>query len=158
MSTGRAEIGRRGEDIACRYLIEKGHTILERNWRSGHLEVDIISLDREGLHFVEVKSRVAPFSAAPEESVGYVKQKRIIAAAERYIHSRKRIATVFELPDIHMHHLPEWSIAPRDGLFKRDWVCRRAVRWIAVDYWGKLWYFLCKQRTFFVRIPQRIPR
>lgn len=100
MSTGRAEIGRRGEDIACRYLIEKGHTILERNWRSGHLEVDIISLDREGLHFVEVKSRVAPFSAAPEESVGYVKQKRIIAAAERYIHSRKRIATVFELPDI----------------------------------------------------------
>ena len=100
MSTGRAEIGRRGEGIACRYLIEKGHTILERNWRSGHLEVDIISLDREGLHFVEVKSRVAPFSAAPEESVGYVKQKRIIAAAERYIHSRKRIATVFELPDI----------------------------------------------------------
>ncbi|MDD5951483.1 MAG: YraN family protein [Bacteroidales bacterium] len=100
MGTGRGEIGRRGEDIACRYLIEKGHTILERNWRSGHLEVDIISLDREGLHFVEVKSRVAPFSAAPEESVGYVKQKRIAAAAERYIHSRKRKALVFELPDI----------------------------------------------------------
>ena len=77
-----------GEDIACDFLKEKGHRILERNWRSGHLEVDIISLASDGLHFVEVKSRVAPVSALPEENVGPTKQKKIAAAANRYLHSK----------------------------------------------------------------------
>ena len=45
---GRAQTGRTGEDAACRYLTEQGHTILERNWRSGHLEIDIISLAPDG--------------------------------------------------------------------------------------------------------------
>ena len=52
----RRDLGKKGEDIACRLLEEKGHTILERNWRSGHLEIDIISLDQDGIHFVEVKA------------------------------------------------------------------------------------------------------
>lgn len=81
-------VGKRGEEIACEYLVKKGHSILARNWRSGHLELDIISLDKEGLHFVEVKSRVAPVSAAPEENVGYTKQRKLIAAAKRYLHSK----------------------------------------------------------------------
>ena len=38
----RRDLGKKGEDIACRLLEEKGHTILERNWRAGHLEIDII--------------------------------------------------------------------------------------------------------------------
>ena len=41
----RGELGRLGEDIACRYLENLGHTILDRNWRWGHLEIDIISFD-----------------------------------------------------------------------------------------------------------------
>ena len=80
-------IGKKGEDIACRYLLSHGHTILDRNWRSGHLEIDIVSLDPAGLHFVEVKSRVAPAPVAPEENVGYLKQRRIVSAAGRYLHS-----------------------------------------------------------------------
>ena len=40
----RRDLGRQGEDIACTLLESMGHTILERNWRSGHLEIDIISL------------------------------------------------------------------------------------------------------------------
>ena len=50
------KIGRRGEDIVCDYLVDRGHTILERNWRWGHLEIDIISINNIGIHFVEVKS------------------------------------------------------------------------------------------------------
>lgn len=93
------KVGRRGEELACEYLIGKGHTILERNWRSGHLELDIISLDKDGIHFVEVKSRVAPVTAQPEENVGYTKQKKLIAAAQRYLHSadRKRKLTSVDL-------------------------------------------------------------
>lgn len=86
-------LGKRGEEIACGYLIERGHMVLERNWRSGHLEIDIITVDRDGIHFVEVKSRVAPVSASPEENVGYTKQRKLISAAGRYLHSdgRKRL-------------------------------------------------------------------
>lgn len=82
-------VGRLGEDEACRKLGELGHTIVERNWRCGHLEVDIISIDHEGIHFVEVKSRVAPVSAEPEENVTAQKQKHIVAAAKGYLNSQK---------------------------------------------------------------------
>jgi putative endonuclease len=81
------ELGKRGEYIACRYLMSKGHTILERNWRSHHLEIDIISFDRDGIHFVEVKSRKVPIEAEPEKSVTLTKQKRIATAAAAYLHS-----------------------------------------------------------------------
>lgn len=89
MSSSRQKVGRKGEDEACELLLRMGHTILERNWRSGHLEVDIISLDSKGLHFVEVKSRVAPVAAEPEENVTPAKQKNIFHAAERYLHGMK---------------------------------------------------------------------
>lgn len=87
--TGRSEIGRIGEEAVCRHLTGLGHRILERNWRSGHLEIDIISLADDGIHFVEVKTRVAPASADPAENVGYLKQRRVAAAAARYMALRK---------------------------------------------------------------------
>ena len=83
------KIGRMAEDLACGYLARNGHTVVARNWRSGHLEVDIVSTDAAGIHFVEVKSRVAPVQAAPEENVGYRKQKRLVAAARAYLHSEE---------------------------------------------------------------------
>lgn len=82
---GKKVLGRRGEDEACLYLVGKGHTILERNWRTSHLEIDIVSLDKNGIHFVEVKSRTAPLEADPQDSVTYTKQKRITKAAMSYM-------------------------------------------------------------------------
>ncbi|MBQ2068883.1 MAG: YraN family protein [Bacteroidales bacterium] len=81
--------GKIGEDAVASYLISRGHTIIERNWRGGHLEVDIISLDKNGLHFVEIKTRTGDFTEAPEEKVGKIKQQRIIAAANRYLNKVK---------------------------------------------------------------------
>ena len=46
----------------------------------------IISVDGYGVHFVEVKSRVAPVAAEPEESVTRLKQRKITTAALRYLH------------------------------------------------------------------------
>ena len=85
MDFDRAGTGRKGEDIACEFLIENGHTILERNWRYGHLEIDIISYDKDGLHFVEVKTRRPPLQARPQDSVSIAKQKRITTAAQKYL-------------------------------------------------------------------------
>ena len=85
----RRELGRRGEDIACEALRNMGHTILERNWRCGHLEIDIISFDAEGTHFVEVKTRRENIQAPPQDSVNRQKQKNIISAAGRFLKCSK---------------------------------------------------------------------
>ena len=88
-SNYRCNLGKQGEDIACRLLEGMGHTILARNWRSGHLEIDIISLDSTGIHFVEVKTRRLNVQAPPEENVNRAKQRRIANAAGRFLKSGK---------------------------------------------------------------------
>ena len=86
-SNYRRQLGKQGEDIACAFLEGLGHQILERNWRSGHLEIDIISLAADGIHFVEVKTRRLSIQAPPQENVNKTKQKRITSAALRFLNS-----------------------------------------------------------------------
>ena len=78
-------MGKQGEDEVCQYLIRHGHTILDRNWRYGHLEIDIVSLAPDGIHFVEVKSRVVPVQGDPQDAVNAKKQKNIAVAAGKYM-------------------------------------------------------------------------
>ena len=81
----RRIVGREGEDMACRMLEGVGHRILERNWRSGHLEIDIISHAPDGIHFVEVKTRRSNVQAPPQFNVDAGKQRRITKAAQSYL-------------------------------------------------------------------------
>ena len=85
----RRSIGSQGENLACEFLTGIGHTILERNWRSGHLEVDIITFDADGIHFVEVKARRESIQAPPQDNVGLRKQKNIVKAAQAFLKSGK---------------------------------------------------------------------
>ena len=93
----RKTLGRKGEDIACDLLSGMGFEILERNWRSSHKEIDIICRDGADLRFVEVKSRVAPVSAAPEENVGFRKQQKLVRAAQLYLHSDTKKEKISDL-------------------------------------------------------------
>lgn len=81
----RSKIGEVGEQMACDFLQTRGHQILDRNWRSGHLELDIVSEGPDGLHFVEVKARTAPVTTTITDQVNTIKQKRISAAALQYL-------------------------------------------------------------------------
>ncbi len=90
MSDSRQINGRRGEDEACRYLCGLGHKIIVRNWRYGHLELDIISLCGSELHIVEVKSRTVPAAAAPETNVDRRKMRRLARAANAFLNSESR--------------------------------------------------------------------
>ena len=90
MKTDRAVVGRKGEQEASEYLSRLGHRILARNWRGGRLELDIITLLGSELHVVEVKSRVAPVMAEPQRNVGRDKQRRMVAAAQAFLHSDER--------------------------------------------------------------------
>ena len=47
MKTHKPTVGRKGEEEACSYLCRNGHRILARNWRGGHLELDIVTLEDE---------------------------------------------------------------------------------------------------------------
>ena len=83
-----SRIGQAGEQMACDFLESQGHHILDRNWRTGHLELDIISEAADGLHFVEVKARTAPVTTTVTDQVTTVKQKRISAAAGQYLNKK----------------------------------------------------------------------
>lgn len=85
MAEGRKRTGEIGEAAVCRYLEAKGHTILERNRRAGHLETDIITLNIDGVHFVEVKTRRPPMQLDPQECVTVPKQRRLVKAAQAYL-------------------------------------------------------------------------
>ena len=51
------ELGLAGEEEACRYLMHRGYRLLDRNWRVGHLELDIVADYYGEIVFVEVKTR-----------------------------------------------------------------------------------------------------
>ena len=91
---GKKAFGQLGEDKACAFLQARGHRIVARNWRGSHLEVDIISEAPDGLHFVEVKTRLDA-DAAPEEKVDALKQRRISAAALKYLNETGSDREVF---------------------------------------------------------------
>lgn len=77
--------GKRGEDVAASYLEQKGYKIIQRNFRSGSLEVDIIAENKEWLVFVEVKLRYSENHGGPWEAVNQKKRRHIIMAADNYI-------------------------------------------------------------------------
>ncbi len=81
-------LGRDGEDIAVGYLQRKGMKILERNYRFGKGELDIVCVDGKELVIVEVKTRTSNIHGEPYIAVSRKKQKQIIAIANRYIFSR----------------------------------------------------------------------
>lgn len=78
-------LGTLGENMAARYLRQQGMKILERNWRIGDLETDIIAQDKDTLVFCEVKTRTAGQAKKPEEAVDRKRQQRLIAGAQAYI-------------------------------------------------------------------------
>ena len=79
------DLGRAGERAAEALLKAKGMAVLERNWRAGRLELDLICRDRDELVFVEVKTR-GPGSLAPGASaVGPGKRTKLAQAAAAYL-------------------------------------------------------------------------
>lgn len=78
------ETGLIGEQMADKFLVKKGFTILDKNWRKGHWEIDIIATKDDFLHFIEVKTRRSTQFGHPEESVTKTKLRNLIKAAEVY--------------------------------------------------------------------------
>ena len=84
------EKGKLGEKEAAAFLLARGYLILERNWRSGHKEIDIIAQAGEVTVFVEVKSRRRLGNERYDELVNPAKQKLLLLAANSYMIQHKK--------------------------------------------------------------------
>lgn len=95
------DLGRWGEEVAAQYLEGKGYQILERDWRSGHRDIDIIARNAQTVVFVEVKTRRTNDFGEPFEAVGYHKCRNLLAAINHYIkYKRLDLETRFDVISI----------------------------------------------------------
>jgi putative endonuclease len=78
--------GRRGEDLAHRFLRRQGFTIIARNYRlpSGDAEADLVAREGGDLVFVEVKSRETADFGPPERAIGEEKRRHLLRVAREY--------------------------------------------------------------------------
>ncbi len=86
----KQEIGRKGEDIVCKYLKENNYIIVERNFTCRQGEIDIIAKDKDTQEIVliEVKTRQNKFFGTPAEAVVKKKQKHILQVGKYYLYQR----------------------------------------------------------------------
>jgi putative endonuclease len=80
-------VGRRGEELAHRYLRTRGYTVVARNWRppQGGGELDLVAWHGKTLVFVEVKSRLSGMWSAPERDIDAEKLNSLRRAARDYV-------------------------------------------------------------------------
>lgn len=81
-------LGRWGEERACRHLEERGWVILERNFRFGRREVDIVARRGRLVAFVEVKTRAGRGYGSPLDAVTRLKRREIEAVAGHFLRRR----------------------------------------------------------------------
>lgn len=86
-------LGQWGEDLAAKHLQAMNYQILERNYRAGRSEIDLICREGDTLVFVEVKTRRNTRQGMPEEALTERKTEAVIRAAEVYLqtHPNRRI-------------------------------------------------------------------
>lgn len=79
------DLGKKGEEIAVRFLQRKGYEILERNYRYLKAEVDIIAQKRHVICAVEVKTRSTANFGDPQDFVKQKQIQRLVLALDHYI-------------------------------------------------------------------------
>jgi putative endonuclease len=106
--------GRRGEDLAHRFLRREGFVIVARNYRlaSGEAEADLIAREGEDLVIVEVKTRESTEYGPPERAVNPEKQRHLLRVAREYARKTdtpwERVR--FDVVSIVMGHKPEITL------------------------------------------------
>lgn len=85
VSDGRQALGRWGEALVADYLTRRGMTVLERNWRCGIGEIDIVALDGDCLVVCEVKTRSGTGFGDPVEAVTWRKYTRLRRLAAQWL-------------------------------------------------------------------------
>lgn len=83
------KVGKIGESIARKFLLDQDFIILDMNVTSRWGEIDIVASKRNALHFIEVKTRIGLLKGKPYESVNYFKLKTLGRSIEYYLLKNK---------------------------------------------------------------------
>jgi len=94
-------VGGMGEDIAVNHLKKLGFRIVARNVRYSIGEIDIVARNKEGLHFIEVKTADEDSFVPPLEEITPAKMRKIRQLAEVYIADRRNGLHEEKLPPCH---------------------------------------------------------
>ena len=78
-------LGRRGEDAAAAHLVQRGMTVVARNWRCRHGELDIVAREGATLVFCEVKTRRGLGYGSPLDAITVAKQTRLRTLVGHYL-------------------------------------------------------------------------
>jgi len=91
MWLNKKELGEKGEQLAVDFLIKNDFEIIERNYRYGHGEIDIIAKDlSDGITaFIEVKTRQNLDFGEPEYAITKNKRRQIKKMAELYLYDKQ---------------------------------------------------------------------
>ena len=119
----KKELGRKGEELAIRFLEKKGYRIVARNYVCKLGEIDIIAKEKDTLAFIEVKTRTSALFGPPELSVTPFKQMQLSKAA-LYFLKEKRLEDVkarFDVVAIVLGHDGEEIELIRDA-FDSKWI------------------------------------
>jgi putative endonuclease len=81
--------GKHFEDQAASFYEAQGYTVVERNWRAGHKEIDLIVRNDNALVFVEVKASTTDQFGHPSERVDKTKVRHLTNAAQQYVLEKK---------------------------------------------------------------------
>jgi putative endonuclease len=90
--TKRQEVGKKGEDLAVKFLKKNKYKIIERNFQASKFgEIDIVAREKEQLVFVEVKTRTDERFGSAEEEFSYRKKRRFWRAVQNYLFKKHLI-------------------------------------------------------------------
>ena len=90
------KVGKEGEEIAARFLLDKGYKILERNYHTRFGEIDLIAVKNDVLTFVEVKLKQGDYFGTPEEMIGNSKLSQVQRMAEFYLMDKPDTAKIYK--------------------------------------------------------------
>ena len=124
MSAARQEFGELGERIAERWLKRKGWRVVQRRFRSGHRDIDLV-VEREGtVAFVEVKARKGLAFGDPIEAVNWSKQRELVRSASVWIDRHGRpmesyrfdvVGVLVEGDRVRIRHVPNAFSLPHSA-------------------------------------------
>jgi putative endonuclease len=85
----KKELGKKGEEVALRFLKKKGYRIIERNYVCKMGEMDIVAKEKDALVFVEVKTRTSTDFGPPQLAVNSTKQRQLSKVALNFLKEKK---------------------------------------------------------------------
>jgi putative endonuclease len=105
-SARRVALGRYGERVAGRRLVDQGMVVLDRNWRCDAGEIDLVLRDGDVLVVCEVKTRVSDVCGTPHEAVTAKKLERLKRLAVLWAEAHDVHPTEVRIDLVAIHHQP----------------------------------------------------